>query len=128
VSTPQVTQSPEQDTGTHAQPRGAQAERGVYWIAPDGQRHRVHIYQGGDYALEDIAEYFALGEVSAGAPDTSGEDTSALRLREPELRELKVLADSQSFDFEAPFIEMCLEIYRFCLERPAEVQRFVADF
>lgn len=103
-------------------------QRGVYWVAPDGQRHPVHLYQGGDYALEDIAEYFGLGEATAGAPDTEGDDTSALRLQERELQELKVVADSQSFDFEPPFIEMCLEIYRFCQSRSSTVHVLVANF
>jgi len=106
----------------------ASHQRGVYWIAPDGQRHAVHVYQGGDYALEDIAEYFGLGEATAGAPHTEGDQTSALRLNERELQELKVAADSQSFDFEPPFIEMCLEIYRFCQSRSGAVHVLVADF
>ncbi|HKK04321.1 MAG TPA: hypothetical protein VKA50_00555 [Gammaproteobacteria bacterium] len=108
------------------------AERGVYWVGAGGVCQRVHLYQGGDYALEDIGEFFSLGQAvppSSLTPlDMADEITSALHLSAAELRELKVFADSQSFDFEPPFIEMCLEMYRFCIDRPEDKHLFVADF
>lgn len=111
---------------------GERAERGVYWVGAGGDHQRVHRYQGGDYSLEDIGEFFGLGEIvpygSLEPPDTPKDIVSALRLSAGELRELKTLADSQSFDFEPPFIEMCLEMYRFCVERPTDTYLFVADF
>ncbi len=36
---------------------------GVCGIAAKGNVQRVHLYQGGDYGLEDIAEFFELGHV-----------------------------------------------------------------
>jgi len=108
------------------------AERGVYWVGAGGERQCVHLYQGGDYTLEDIDEFFGLGEIvpsgSLAPLDAPKDITSALRLSAAELRELKTFADSQSFDFDPPFIEMCLEMYRFCVERPKDTHLFVADF
>lgn len=105
------------------------AERGgVYWLGDDGEVYLVHRYQGGDYALADITAYFGLGEAARLTSPALAEVTEGLHLRSAELRELKVTADAQSFDFEPAFIEMCLEMYRFAFKRPESAHLFVSNF
>ncbi|MFQ6017973.1 MAG: hypothetical protein ACE5KF_07235 [Kiloniellaceae bacterium] len=96
---------------------------GVYARRPGGQVVQVHAYQDGDYGLTDIAEVFGLGE--AGLAD---DGRPALALTRKELRQLKVLADAYSFDYEEGLIELCLDLHRFALEADAEPIRFWADF
>jgi hypothetical protein len=90
---------------------------GVYYAADGAEPERVHQYADGDYLLKDIAALFSLGELK---PD------GALILRQSELRALKVRADAESFDHEEGFIEMCLDICRFALEKDQESLRFVS--
>lgn len=97
---------------------------GVYVTDGNGSTRLVHRYQGGDYGLEEIAEYFQLGEVEPGEND----DETVLVLTPKELRELKVMADAHSFDYEEEFIEMCLELQRFAVNRPDASFRFKANF
>ncbi len=97
---------------------------GVYARGADGRDRLVHLYQGGDYDLGDIAEIFRLGTPGDG----ENEDDTALVLNRKDLRTLKTMADAYSFDYEEPFIEMCLEIHRFALEVPGETVRFTANF
>ena len=93
---------------------------GVYGIDPEGNSQPIHLYQEGDYALEDIVEYFQIGRLE---PDARSGAT-VLVLTGREMRELKVMADAYSFDYEAGFIEMCLELYRFSTAHPADTFRF----
>jgi len=81
---------------------------GVYWLDREGRPTLVHAYQDGDYALEDVHEYFGLGRLEA---PPLGHD-ALLVLDAAELRELKVQADAYSFDYEEAFVEMCLEMHR----------------
>lgn len=97
---------------------------GVYAPGADGRDRLVHLYQGGLYALGDIAEIFGLGTAEAG--DVEGE--TSLVLNRKDLKTLKTMADAYSFDYEEAFIEMCLEIYRFALVVPGETVRFTANF
>ena len=87
----------------------ARQDPGVY--APDarGREALVHLYQGGDYELADVVEFFQLGRLE----EADREDETTLVLTPEELRTLKTMADAYSFDYEEPFIEMCLEIKRF---------------
>lgn len=97
-------------------------EPGVYGIGADGRSQRIHLYQDGDYALEDIVEYFGLGRLE---PEERAQEV-AIVLTAREMRELKVMADAYSFDYEEGFIEMCLELHRFSTAHPAESFRFTA--
>lgn len=93
---------------------------GVYAATPQGAVEQVHLYQGGEYALTDIPMMFELGTQAAGE--------ERLVLDRSELRQLKVMADAQSFDHPPEFIEMCLEVHRFALTVPGETVTFVATF
>lgn len=97
---------------------------GVYKEDTDGSMKLVHAYQGGDYGLEDIADYFQLGRLE---PALQGDET-VLILDAAELRRLKTMADAYSFDYEEGFIEMCLEIQRCASNLPGPTFQFVANF
>jgi hypothetical protein len=97
---------------------------GVYLLEPDGALTPVHAYQGGEYGPEEITGHFGLGH--AARPGEPGQIVIELTARE--LRELKVNADAYSFDFEAPFIEMCLEMVRAGLAAGCDPCRFVGNF
>lgn len=88
---------------------------GVYFSGENGKPELVHEYLDGEYALGDLAELFAFGKL---------EDDGSLVVRREELRPLKVRADAESFDHEEGFIEMCLDIWRFCSAREDESLRF----
>lgn len=98
-------------------------ERGVYALGSDGRPQRVHLYQGGDYQLANIPELFELGELTG---DKSGFPT--IQLTGKDVRQLKVMADAYSFDFEEGLIELCLDICRFAQGNPAEHYQFWSDF
>lgn len=83
-------------------------EPGVYALGPDGRWHLVHADRGGDYHLHDVREAFDLG--------TAGEDTDGtplLALDAREVRQLKALADAQSFDHDPDLIALCADIHGF---------------
>ena len=102
---------------------GGRQYPGVY--ASDGRGERlVHLYQGGFYALADIPDNFSLGTVE----EPRKESESVLVLDRSDLRQLKTAADGLSFDYEEPFIEMCLEMCRFAQNVPGETVRFTANF
>ncbi len=87
----------------------ARQEPGVYAVDAQGRDILVHLYQGGDYDLADIVEFFQLGRLQ----EPAREDETVLVLTAEEMRTLKTMADAYSFDYEEPFIEMCLEMKRF---------------
>ena len=94
----------------------------VRWLRPDSGHQVVHEHAGGDYGIEDIPELFQLG--------TAGDDPEGrerVTLTAAEIRELKVLADAYSFDFEPGLIELCLDLHRFAQERPEREFVFVQD-
>ncbi len=91
-------------------------------LSPKGETVRVHAYQDGDYVLADVREVFGLGRVEES--EAGGTD---LVLRANELRQLKALADSYSFDYEAGFIELCLDLHRFAAGSSAPEIRFRSD-
>ncbi len=82
---------------------------GVYARGGDGKQRLVHLYQGGDYRLADIVELFQLGKLE----EAGGANEAVLVLTGKELRTLKTMADTYSFDYEEEFIEMCLELTGF---------------
>ncbi len=77
-------------------------------LNPDGKTVRVHAYQDGDYVLTDVRDVFGLGRV-----EESEDGSSVLVLRGNEVRQLKSLAYTHSFDCEEGFIELCLDLHRF---------------
>lgn len=85
----------------------------VRCLQPDCGNRVVHDHTGGEYGLEDIPELFQLGQVRT---DPQGRERVVLTAAE--IRELKVLADAYSFDFEPGLIELCLDLHRFAIERP----------
>ncbi len=86
----------------------ARQEPGVYALDAQGREALVHPYQGGDYELADVVEFFQLGRLQ----EADREDETVLVLMAEEIRTLKTMADAYSFDYEEPFIEMCLEMQR----------------
>lgn len=106
------------------EPKSIDDEPGVYSSDSQGQLQRVHLYQDGEFGLQDVVEWFGLGRV---APENRPNWVSVV-LTEKELRELKVLADAYSFDYAEEFIEMCLEMHRFSTLHPAQETKFEANF
>ena len=84
-------------------------EPGVYFTDKNGAEHLVCWYQGGEYDLGDIPDFFQLGELE----ETRSEDETALVLTRR---------------YEPEFIEMCLEIVRFADARDGERFHFAANF
>jgi len=92
----------------------------VYCLQPDCGDAVVHHHTGADYGLDDIPELFQLGQARA---DSQGRECIALTAGQ--IRELKVLADAYSFDFDPGLIELCLDLHRFAIERPDDTFVFV---
>lgn len=98
-------------------------EPGVRCLEPDCGDELVHRYAGGDYGLEEIPELFQVGRLE------TGDDGAERLILEPgEVRELKILADAYSFDFDEGLIELCIDLHRFAIERGAPRFVFAADF
>ncbi len=77
-------------------------------LDPKGKTVRVHEYRDGDYVLADVRDVFGLGRI-----EESEDGSSVLVLRANEVRQLKSLAYTHSFDCEEGFIELCLDLHRF---------------
>lgn len=97
---------------------------GVYSNDGDGRLKLVHRYQGGDYELQEIVDFFNLGTVES----TDDDSESVIVLTSKELNELRILASAHSFDYEEGFIEMCMEMQRFAVTTPTDHYRFIANF
>ena len=97
---------------------------GVYIEDGDGRLKLVHRYQGGDYEMEEIVEFFDLGTVES----TEDDGESIIVLTGKELNDLRILASAHSFDYEEAFIEMCTEMQRFAASIPSDRYRFIANF
>lgn len=98
-------------------------ESGVRCEKPDCGDTLVHRCEGGDYGIEDIPELFQLGR-----PIPDEDERERVAFTADELRELKVLADAYSFDFEEGLIELCLDLHRFAVHRYESEFVFVQDF
>ena len=99
------------------------AEGEVWAVAPDGTRLPVHRYQGGDYGLLDIPEFFQLGE---GRYDE--EEREVLEISAADLDKLRIQADAYSFDHEEGLTALCLDLQRFAKAQGLERYTFLADF
>ncbi len=97
---------------------------GVYGTDSSGEQTLVHEYQDGDYGIEDIYHHFELGELESTDPS----ENTIIWFTERELRQLKIMADARSFDFEEGFIQMCRDVQRFGIELEPEKVRFIANF
>ncbi len=91
-------------------------------LGPKGETVRVHEFQDGDYVLADVRDAFGLGRMET---DETGHPV--LVLRPDEVRQLKPLADSHSFDYEEGFIELCLDLHRFAIGLDLPEIRFRSD-
>ncbi len=91
-------------------------------LTPDGETVRVHAYQDGDYVLADVRDVFGLGRM-----ETDETGYPVLVLRPNEVRQLKSLAYTHSFDCEEGFIELCLDLHRFASGLNLPEVRFLSD-
>lgn len=100
----------------------AQAEQGVWLAHWTGRLQLIHRYDGGDYALSDIVEFFLLGEVleEDGAP--------GVELDKRELARLPKLAKERRGDHPPEFIAMCCDIYRAAAKHPLMPVTLYANF
>lgn len=85
---------------------------GVRYTDESGSEHLVHAYTEDDYGLEDVHALFGLGRV-----ESHSDEAVALVLTGSEIRNVKAMADAQSFDHPEGFIAMCLDIHVFASER-----------
>ncbi len=85
---------------------------GVRYSDELGIEQVVHTYVDDDYDLEDIHMLFGLGRL-----EPNDDDRITITLTGSEVRNLKVLADAQSFDHPEGFITMCLDIHAFAADR-----------
>ena len=90
--------------------------------SPKGETVRVHAYQDGDYVLTDTRDVFGLGRV-----EENEDGNPVLVLRDNEVRQLKSLADTHSFDCAEGFIELCLDLHRFATGLNLPEIRFRSD-
>ncbi len=97
---------------------------GVYCTGADDATTLVHIYQGGPYRMIDMVDFWSLGRIEGGAHP--GE--SVVVVTRQDVPRLKTMADAFSFDYDQGFIEMCLEMHRYAMDRGEEKFRFVATF
>lgn len=93
---------------------------GVRCVEPDCGDQLVHAFEGEDYGLDDIPELFHLGERVADP-----QERVRVALSADQIRELKVMADAYSFDFEEGLITLCSDLHRFASERRADEFVFV---
>jgi hypothetical protein len=82
----------------------------------------LHEHSGADYGLADIPDLFRIGRI---VPDAG--ERERVRLTAAEIRELKVMADAYSFDFEPGLIELCGELHRFAVDRREDEFEFVQE-
>lgn len=82
----------------------------------------MHVYRGGDYALDDVTREFQLGN------SEREQGYTVLQMDMGELRRLNACADAYSFDFDEEFIEMCKALYQYAIDLGAARCRFIANF
>ena len=92
-------------------------DAGVYMKDPEGRWRLIHSDRGGDYHLHDLREAFAVG---TRATDEAG--LPLLALSRAEARQLRALADAQSFDHEEGLIALAQDIAEAARGLPAAAQ------
>lgn len=97
-------------------------EPGVYRFNPDGDLELIHVYDGGEYSMTDILEYFELGEL------IEGDDSPGLELDRKELVQLARMAQETRLDHPHEFIKMCADMIRAAKDLPGGAVRFFANF
>lgn len=95
---------------------------GIYAGSDCGTSSLVHKLLDEDYGLEDIHILFGLGSL-----ESRNRDEVVLVLSGSEVRNLKALADAQSFDHGEGFIRMCLDVHAFAAERGAGPFQFYSS-
>ena len=75
----------------------------------------IHEYRNGEYRLADVNEYFQLGNLDCG-------EQMRLTLTRHELRQLKLMVDAYSFDYDEGFIELCGQMLQ-CIDH-TELAKF----
>ena len=96
---------------------------GVYARGRDGRERLVHEYIGGDYALEEIPEFFGIGRF-----EEKGGNQSDLVFTRSEAEQLKREIDARGFDFDEDFTQLCRDLYSFIAGEDLDEVRFRADF
>ena len=95
---------------------------GVYVTDGQGGFTLVHACLGGDYEMQDILEYFELGElVEAG-------EGCGLELDRKELKQLKEMAAEYEDDHPEEFITMCRDMLRAAVDLGGSPVRFYSNF
>ena len=95
---------------------------GVYVCDGQGGFTLVHAFAGGDYEMQDILEYFELGElVEAG-------EGCGLELDRKELKQLKDMAAEYEDDHPEEFIAMCRDMLRAAVDLGHPVMRYYSNF
>lgn len=97
-------------------------EAGVYLIDPEGEFELVHPYEGSDFRLADIVEFFELGELleEDGAP--------GLELDDKEVRALKKAAQEFEGDHPEEFIACCRAMVKSALAHGEPPYCFYSNF
>lgn len=96
---------------------------GIWGVGPEGSLELLFEDDGGDWSLEEVVELFGLGRTEED-PQENLHLVLALR----ETRQLKPLADANSFDHEEGLIQAMLAMARFAQGHPGPELRFIQSF
>jgi hypothetical protein len=96
---------------------------GIYGATPAGDWQRVADDDGGDWTLADLPELFGLGTLAQ-----EDDDRLILALEPRAARQLKPLADAQSFDHEEGLIAAMHAMAAFAHNHPDPELRFLQVF
>jgi hypothetical protein len=102
---------------------GAERTPGIWGEGPDGTLALVFEDDGGDWTLSDLVALFGLGRT-----EEDPSESVHLLLSPREARQLKPMADAQSFDHEEGLIEAMLAMARFAQGHPGPNIRFIQTF
>ncbi len=95
---------------------------GVYRFNPDGTLDLIHPFDGGDYSLADILEFFELGELIDGG------EFEGIELDRKELSQLAKMAAEYRHDHPTEFIRMCADMIKAAKDLDGGAVRFFANF
>ncbi|MGP1257253.1 MAG: hypothetical protein ACTS10_22770 [Kiloniellales bacterium] len=101
----------------------AAGQPGIWGVGPEGSLELLLEDDGGDWSLEEVVELFGLGRTEE---DEQENLHLVLALREG--RQLKPLADANSFDHEEGLIQAMLAMARFAQGHPGPELRFIQSF